>query len=325
MSKEIILELFKRIDCITSHENLARYVDFCIDNSKGTKTRGRTTSHHILPCAKNLPWRDYMKLSENPWNKAELTYYDHYYAHYLLAISIDHISIQSAFCGMHKKDLTLGRIDENELISEVDFEHQYERRNELIRQDRLRVITLDDGTQMTKAKFMYSTVDWSNARKLSSLRWSGDKNPSLDKSSLEKMRNTKSVIGQEGKTLDTISAERAAETMKREFINERGEVTTRYRENAKKLANLLKTTDLGKRRAESRKKRYYQNCPMVVVKNALDESYAVVMSLNSARKLSPGIDKKTKDDYLGKSAFGRNKLTREGRSHLIGLYAERLP
>lgn len=325
MIKEILLEHFYKSDCIINHDNLVRYIEFCLKNDRVRKIKGETTSHHILPRAKRLPWQEYKNLVEYPWNKSELTYYDHYYAHYLLSLSIDHISIQSAFCGMHKKDVNLGRISESELIGKDEFEHQYKKRNELISKDRLTLITNDAGIVMTKAKMIHLRTDWTNSKRISSERMLGVDNPSNNPVVIAKTRNTKSLISNEGKSLDTISAERAAEVMKKEFVNGEGEITTIYKETGKKLSHILRTTDLATRRADVRRERYYQNCPMVIVRNALDESYVSIMSLNEARKLSPGIDKKTKHNYLGKTTFGRNKFIKDNKAHLIGLYAERLP
>jgi hypothetical protein len=191
----------------------------------------------------------------------------------------------------------------------------------------LSLVENDSGELVSKASFIYSKVDWGNAREILSKRVSGLGNPVHIPGVVDKIRKKKSSMFINGKNLDTISAERAAKTMKKEIILEDGTITTRYKENGKKLSHTLATTDLGKRRAAKKKERYYSSdeCIMCVVRNALDESYEQIMPINEARKLSPGIDKKTKANYLGKSAFGRNKFVREGKEHLIGLYAERLP
>lgn len=48
------------------------------------------------------------------------------------------------------------------------------------------------------------------------------------------------------------------------------------------------------------------------------------MPLNEARKISPALDRKTKDDYLGKSKYGTSILTKKDKKHLIGLYCEKI-
>ncbi len=325
MLRAKILEEFSILNCIESQEWLERYVDFCLEKNVGSKKLKQTSSHHILPAAKTLSFKQYSNLRENPWNKSELYYYDHYYAHFLLAKAINHISIYIAFCGMHKKDVQLDRLTESELIPADEFQHIWSSRNQLISDDRNSLVD-HDGVLITKAKSIHLKVDWTNAKELASRRFSGSGNPTHRHGVVDKIRQKKTTTIINGKNMDTISAERAAETMRKEFILD-GEVTTQYRENGKKLAQTLATSDLGKRRAAVKKERYYssEDCPMVIVKNALDETYSEVMTLNAARKISPGIDKKTKADYLGKSAFGRNKFVREGKEDLIGLYAERLP
>lgn len=65
-----------------------------------------------------------------------------------------------------------------------------------------------------------------------------DNNPAKDSETLSKIRNTKAKTFIEGKNLDTISAERAAKTMKKEYVNEDGETTTIYKENGKKYLKL---------------------------------------------------------------------------------------
>jgi hypothetical protein len=184
-----------------------------------------------------------------------------------------------------------------------------------------------DGKRMTKAKYLNSKVDWTNSKAMTSVRVSGLGNPTYKPGVIEKIRRKKETTFINGKNLDVISAERAAKTMKKEFVLDNGTITTTYKENAKKLSRTCATSDLGKRRALIRKERYYSSytCPKVVVKNALDENYSEIMTLNDARKLSPGIDKKTKEEYLGKSKFAKTMFKRNGKEHLIGLYAEILP
>lgn len=328
MTKNRIMEEFLNLDDnIINHIKLEEYIDFCIKNNKKEKIKGKTTSHHILPMAKNLPFRKFSNLKENDWNKSELSYSDHYYAHYLLTQAIDHISILIAFTGMHMRDFVIDRISENELIPSDEFSKIWENRNRKIKDHRLEIITDEDGNKMTRASY------YTKKRKLSkntlermSERMSGDNNIVHKDGVVTKIRETKKNTFIDGKNMDTLSAERAAETMKKEFINDKGETTTIYKENGKKISQTLKDTDIAKRRAETRKNNYYssQECPRVIVKNILDESYSEEMTLNEARKISPALDSKTKDNYLGMSKYGKNILIKRGKSNLIGLYCERI-
>lgn len=322
---EFILNSFLTLACEIDIPVLERYISFCIERDIGKKKNKASSSHHILPAAQNLPFGRYRNLRENSWNKSELIYSDHYFAHYLLAKAVKHVSTISAFCAMHNQDVILSRLTEEDLISAEEFQQIYHYRNYLISKDRMQIVTDADGNLMTKAKLIHSSVDWSNARKLTSERTKGSGNPVHLPGVVEKIRERKRTLIVDGKNMDTIGAEKAAASMKKEFLKD-GVLTTQYRENGKKLSETLKTTDLAKRRAATRKKKYYsgKECPMVIVKNAFDPSYSVVMSLNEARKISPGIDKKTKEDYLGKSKYAQTVFYRDSKEYLIGLYAERL-
>jgi hypothetical protein len=124
-----------------------------------------------------------------------------------------------------------------------------------ISKSRLEVILINN-IQITKAKFYRSTWEYSDEylRKLS-IRMSGYNNPSKNPNILQKIRNTKSSTFIDGKNLDSIGTERAADTMKKEFINESGEHTTIYKENGKKLSNtLLQIESNGKTKAYNKNK-----------------------------------------------------------------------
>jgi hypothetical protein len=53
-------------------------------------------------------------------------------------------------------------------------------------------------------------------------------------------------------------------------------------------------------------------------------NYCEEMPLNTARKISPALDTKTKENYLGMSNTAKGKLIKKGKAHLIGLYCERI-
>ena len=51
----------------------------------------------------------------------------------------------------------------------------------------------------------------------------------------------------------------------------------------------------------------------------------IVIPAAYLRAISPGLEKKTFENYLGKSAFGKTVFVRDKKEHLIGLYVEKLP
>jgi hypothetical protein len=329
MVKNRIVQEFQKLDDnIINHIKLEEYIDFCIKNNKIEKIKGKTTSHHILPMAKKLPFTKFSNLKENSWNKSELSYGDHYYAHYLLTQAIDHISVLIAFSGMHMRDFRLSRISENELISTDEFNKIWENRNRKIKEHRLEIIQDDDGNKMTRAYYYSKNIKLSKSTiERMSERMSGDNNIVHKDGVVDKIRETKQKTYIDGKNLDTISAERAANTMKKEFINDKGELTTIYKENGKKISEILISNGLAKKRAQGRRERYYASpdCPRVIVYNVFDESYIEEMTLNAARKISPALDTKTRENYLGMKNTAKDKLIKKGKAHLIGLYCERIP
>lgn len=118
--KNKILQIFKSSGLnIISEENLEKYIEFCIVNDCHKRIKGKTSHHHILPKAKNLPFEKYSNLRENPWNGSHLLFKNHYYAHYLLTKSIYHYSIYFSFLQMHNKDTKISRLEKCDLI---DFE-----------------------------------------------------------------------------------------------------------------------------------------------------------------------------------------------------------
>jgi len=125
--KNRILQEFLNSDIkVISEDRLKEYIDYCFEN-KTDKIKGKTSLHHILPKA---IFNQYKDLKKNKWNGINLSYYNHYYAHWLLTEAIDDFSQLYAFCTMHCKDLKLGRINENELISENKFKEKKELQKE---------------------------------------------------------------------------------------------------------------------------------------------------------------------------------------------------
>lgn len=104
---------------------IIEYVDFCLEKSTAEKIKFKTSFHHILPKAKNLPFQEFENLNDFPWNGVHLLHKDHYFAHYLLFEAIDEYSVTKSFYGMHNKDIILGKINQDDLINMDEFQNVY--------------------------------------------------------------------------------------------------------------------------------------------------------------------------------------------------------
>lgn len=161
-----------------------------------------------------------------------------------------------------------------------------------------------------------------------SQRMKGENNIVYKKGVVDKILNTKSNTIINGKNMHTIGAERAAETMKKIYTTISGEETTIYKEKGKKLSNTLNKIvcfnnikmplkqKLGIERSIERTKKGNQ----YILKNIFDESYEKIMYQNDIMKISPALYKLRKENYLGKSKYGKTILTKKGKENLIGLY-----
>jgi hypothetical protein len=129
MSNEKIFNEFSNLKIINK-QKLIEYINFCKSQDLGKHIKFKTSHHHILPKAKNLPFIKYKNLIENPWNGVYLLHKDHYVAHHLLAQAIDHISITSSFVAMNNKDKYL-RLDEIDLVTPEEFQIIMERQKKL--------------------------------------------------------------------------------------------------------------------------------------------------------------------------------------------------
>lgn len=329
--KEFIIKQFEILgDKIRSHQALSDYVDFCYSNSLNERTPRTTALHHILPRAKLLPFSEYSNLSNNPWNGVILTNYNHYYAHYLLVLAVDHISVAHSFCAMHKKDLVIGRLAEQELISEDEFNRIYEERNRRWSERTQEIITID-GKDITRAAYFSKLRSESlsdQTRTKYSENMIGSKNIVYMEGVVDKIRETKIAKG-----LDQISADRAAKTMKTEFVNAEGQITTIYRENGKKVSATLtqefmkengEITTLAKERGKKKKSQTIRDGKWFKIKNVFDPKVSLILPEAMVRQISPALMFKTRDDYLGMSKFGQTHFTKLNKNYLIGLYAEKL-
>lgn len=330
IEKFIILEKFSVLSPnIVNERLLEEYVDFCLKNKRPEKILKKTTSHHILPIAKTLPFKEWSDLNIHSWNKSELLYSDHYKAHYLLMKAVDHIATYHAFSAMHKKDFSIGRIKESDLILEQEFNEIWSKRNEMISERRLERIIVD-GEEMTRAAYYNKSIVLSeDTRRKMSERVLGDNNPVKMDGVVGRIRLKKSTTFIDGKTLDTISAERAAETMNKEFVSTDGSITTIYRENGKKISKtLLELEENGKTKAYNKNKSIHeklrQKGKWYKVMNMFDETFEKVLPAVEVRKMSPGLENCSRDNYLGKSKFGSSILEKKGKAELIGLFVERI-
>lgn len=129
MKNKILQEFLDSEIIIKSQEKLIQYIDFCIENNQLKRIKGKTSHHHILPQADSLPFTGFSNLKENPWNGTHLSYYNHYYAHWLFTESIDDYGQLHAFTAMHNSDIKNGRINEEDLIAEEEFQIKMEERS----------------------------------------------------------------------------------------------------------------------------------------------------------------------------------------------------
>lgn len=331
-----ILELFTNSNLIIKNKSILEvYIQYCLDKNVKQKIRGTTSHHHILPRSKNLPFEQYSRLKQTPWNGVHLTHYDHYYAHYLLQLAIEHNSILFAFTAMHFKDTKLKRITEDELIPEEEFNQIMKIRNEEISKSNNELVIYEN-TEMTKATARMLKVhqNMTDEQKLAkSERLKGANNIACNPETLAKIRNTKSVTIINGKNLDTISAERAAETMNKEFINSDGNLTTQYIENGKKISQFYKQeiilddgtiTTKGAIRGKATVAKLQAKSQKFIVKNIFDDTYREILPAYELRKISANLHTKTKENYLGKSKFAQAVFLKSNKMHLVGLYCEKL-
>jgi len=331
MTKVKILEEFKRLNCIKDWTCLVNYVDFCLTHHEPIKIPSATSSHHILPRANTLPFKQFEDLKINSWNLAELSYYNHYRAHYLLTLAVDHIAVVHSFVAMHNRDKKLGRLTHDQLIDQDTYVQIFQNRNQKISERRKELVCVN-GETMTKAKLQNLTRSLSPAAaiKMSNIM-KGESNIVNKPGVLDKIRYTKSTTVIEGKNLDQISSERAAQTMSKAIITESGEETTIYRIAAAKHSETLNKpfidewgneTTLAIEYGKQRSLRMQAKGKWYLVKNVFDPAMCQKLSAMEVRSISPGLDKCTKDNYLGKSKYGQNVLVKRGKSNLIGLYVE---
>lgn len=302
---------------------LVDYVDWCLDKDG---VGDKFTKHHILPSAKTLPFADVSDLNKHPENLSRLSYYNHYIAHYKLALAIDHIATLSAFCRMHSGDVQLGRLESLQLIEQDDYVQIYNRRNKKISEWRLELIVSDSGKLVTRASEIAKTVQLSaETLAKASERMSGANNIIHRNGVFQKMRATKI-----SRNADAHGAKMAAKTMSTPLIVD-GQLTTIYQQTGKKISETVTTplsdengnvTTIAKRRNSVTHQKLRQKGRWYRVLNVFDETFVSILPACEVRKLSPALPSKSKEDFLGKSEYGKQQLIKTGRQHLIGAFVE---
>lgn len=148
---------------------------------------------------------------------------------------------------------------------------------------------------------------------------------------VDKIRITKVNTIIDGKNMDEIGAQRAATTMRQQFITESGEVTSIYKETSKKISLCLNTefldeeghiTTKAKQRGKKHSVLLRKRSKLYLLKNVFDDNVNEILDAKSIRDISPGLETKTKENYLGCSLWGKNTLIKKQKQHLIGLYVE---
>lgn len=318
-------------DSITNYDALKEYIIFCLVNDRLCAEKGVTSHHHILPkCGKANTFHDVLNLTYHPWNGAHLTFYHHYYAHFLLTKAINNRSIRYSFIMMHFKDHANARIRTDDLIDEQTFNTIMKQRNEDISTQQLTKIHYN-GELISKAKLTALCRKPKDSIQIEDLRqrMKGENNIVYRSGVVDKIRNRKSNTFIDGKNIDQIGAERAAITKKTVYVNEFGNETTIYKETGKKIKLTLTTefvndegelTTIAKERAKKHSKTLITRGKRYILRNVFDDNFQEILYAKQIRELSPGLESKTKENYLGMSVYGRNKFIREKRSHLIGLY-----
>lgn len=327
--REFIITELSNLECTKSISAVRDYVDFCFMHDVGEKVKSRTSAHHVLPRAKTLPFVEFANLKKHSWNKVELEYYDHYIAHYLLTKAIDHIAAYHAFCAMHNKDVARNLLPSIQLISPNEYEELYQLRNQAISKRSLELVEVD-GRMITRAKQRNDKIDRSAQRVANSARFSGANNPVYRPGVVDKILETKRRLI-DGVSVSKLGSDKAAATMSIEYVDDNGNPTTIYKETGKKVSKTLTAplivgntvTTLAAVRGVRRSKTMREQGEWYVLKNVYDPTIHQVISAVELRKISGNLYIKTKEDYLGKTLYGRNVFTNRGKAHLIGLYVEK--
>lgn len=261
-----ILAIFRESNIrIKSLNYLIEYIKFCLNNDEGckkvnSKNYSLTSYHHILPSAL---FPNYKKLSENSWCGAHLTFYNHYYAHWLLANALNEYSQTHAFICMHIRDVKNGRIAKSELISKEEVNFLMCKRATLQLEFESRIINTEFGVMTNKeyaskkASILKQSLNWKNSigkeqvtkfikTVLTPKLDEAGKETSLSKEIAKKSATTMRKIFLDEDSNETtiykLASKKCAETKSKIFLDEDGKETNIYKESGKKLSHKLNLT-----------------------------------------------------------------------------------
>jgi len=316
---------------IKSIDRLNEYIAYCIDNNQNKRILNengysKTSLHHILPKAKDC-FPEFKDLKVNKWNGTHLLYSDHYYAHWLITEAIDSYSQLYAFCQMHNMDTKNGRINEIDLIQPDEFQEKMEERsrkqNEWSMNNPEKVKERAHRGVNTKNNRMYNNMTY---KEYTSKLMSGSNNIVHLDGVVEKIRNTKLTTFIDGKNLDTISAERAAATMKMPDKNG----ITQYQKNGKKLSKTLKKIvffegkqiTLKEQFGILRSRRQIKKGKVYKLMSIYYPNFVEYLYAAEIRNISAGLILCTKENYLG--VINSSVLCNNNKKKYIGLYVEKV-
>lgn len=231
MIKDKIFNIFKNSNVkITSESKLIDYIEFCINKNENNRIyndgRNIVSHHHILPVAL---FNEFNDLKINIWNGSYLTFYNHYYAHWLLTTAISDYGQLNACLAMHNKDIKLGRINDNDLLSEELITEAMMGRRKLQHEYENKIIECEYGIMTNKE---YTNLKVSILK--NSLEWK----ETVGKRSIEKFKLTvsKNIINENGEILKLSKhiANKSAKTMSSVYLDENGNETTIYTKSIQK-------------------------------------------------------------------------------------------
>lgn len=271
--------------------------------------------HHIIPrtLCKNKSWKN------SKYNLVLLTAREHYICHQLLTKIFPNNAnlIYACFFMANKK--------KGEHINSKMY--QWIRENySKIHANNMRIKNKDKSFP-EQAYINYKIWRTKHKQEISQ-RMMGSKNIIHKEGVLAKIRQKKTNTIIQGKNMDKIAAEKAANTMKKEYINEQGQITTIYKETGKKNSKYWnEEITIGEEtltRVQFRNRKNHQtqrnNGKWYLLKNVFNPEFEQRLCASEIRKISAGLPNKTRENYLGKSKDGKTKLIKSGKEELIGLY-----
>lgn len=268
-------------------------------------------NHHIIPkcLCKNKQWKNFKT------NLVLLTVKEHYICHILLTKIFPHNKNLLYACWWMSKS------------KDINFLNYLKKQYSLIQSER--ASKLFKGKKKSREQTLKAIKTRLKKHKEEiSQRMKGKNNIVYKEGVVNKIINTKSNTIINGKNMFTISAERAAKTMKNVYITDTGEETTIYKESSKKHSKTLNQIVYFNNTEMTLKQKYgiersierTKQGKKYILKNIFDGSFEKIMYQNEIMKISPALYKLRKENYLGKSKYGKTTLTKKGKEHLIGLY-----